>query len=324
MGFEVRYSFHEKKADGPGYDESAVKSMTKRVGKADEDTPREKVVASIMSQMARRDIWIKEVEVFEFTRRKLKFKDVRGGVSLDGTKYLFDQVGTHATLQGGFDDDTPRPMTQAQLPPGVQPHELIHAGQYQPAPQPMMPQAPQPVLADPRLAPSRALPKGGSLASAGGMQFSGGDKIAPRVQFEQVQKAAPGRPLRMEKFDPDQYQEAKLRGAVQLTKGRTYPVMSEMGSIYTVKDDRGRDITISNEYFVAQGGGLIGPREFTEDSVRRDDAPKLSYQGAYFDEQRDPSEVMQQNYMLESKAAAQLQSFDVNQVRQQLARQGRY
>lgn len=315
MGFEVRFSYYDKKAEGPGYDESVEKTITKRVGKADEETPLEKVAGVITAQYARRDIWIKDVEVFQFTRRKVPFKEVRGGVSLDRQRFMFDQVGSlGVNSQDAPDYELP------QLPPGIQPHQLIHAAQYQPNPQPAFIQPPQPVVADPRLAPSRAMPKGGGLASAGGVQFSGADKPAPRVQFEQVPQSAPGRPVRMERFDPDPYQEAKLRGAVNLTKGQVYPIMSEQGSIYTVRDNRGRDIAISNEYFVAQGGGLIGPREFSEQSMGRDDAPKLSYQGQYYDDPgRNPSEIVAQNDMLIAQAAAQLQSFDVNKIKQQLS-----
>ena len=66
MGYEVTYKYHPKREDGNGYNTDEVKELTKKVGKAFDDMPSEKLAAVVMSQLARRDIWIIDVEIFLF------------------------------------------------------------------------------------------------------------------------------------------------------------------------------------------------------------------------------------------------------------------
>lgn len=90
MGFEVIFHYYERNEEGPGYDTSEIKQLKKRIGDATEDVPYEKVAATIMSQMARRDIMVNDAEIFEFTKKKLTFRETKGGIVLGNKKYSYD------------------------------------------------------------------------------------------------------------------------------------------------------------------------------------------------------------------------------------------
>src|SRR4051812_37931488 len=91
MGFEVIFKFYDKKADGT-YDTGNLQSFTKHVGAKVDDVPLEKLASVIMRQLARRDIWVldKDLEVYEFTKRRISFKETKGGVIIKNKKFLLD------------------------------------------------------------------------------------------------------------------------------------------------------------------------------------------------------------------------------------------
>jgi len=95
MGYEVCYKYHEK-VDGE-YKKDDLKSFKRKIGDPFDDTPLEKVSAAIIAQFARRDIWIVDVEVFELTKKKVAFKETKGGIVLKNKKFLFDSI------QGSFE-----------------------------------------------------------------------------------------------------------------------------------------------------------------------------------------------------------------------------
>lgn len=94
MGFEVYYHYNEKLEDG--YNNSEVKTLKKRVGDPFEDVSLDKLAASITAQLARRDIFISEVEVYELSKKKISFKETKGGIVIKNKKFLFDS--TEATF----------------------------------------------------------------------------------------------------------------------------------------------------------------------------------------------------------------------------------
>lgn len=88
MGFECVYKYHERNDDG--FDKSETKQMVKRVGTAHEDIACEKLAGAIMAQLVRRDIWVVDVEVYEYAKKQVSFKESKGGVVIKGKKYSFD------------------------------------------------------------------------------------------------------------------------------------------------------------------------------------------------------------------------------------------
>jgi hypothetical protein len=90
MGYEVIFKYHEKKTEGTGYDVESVKTFKKVVGKATEDTPLEQLAKLVFGQMARRDVWVVDAEIYEYTKKKISFKETKDGVLLKNKKFSFD------------------------------------------------------------------------------------------------------------------------------------------------------------------------------------------------------------------------------------------
>jgi len=122
MGYEVTYHYHERQEDGK-YNTEETKELKKRVGKAFEELSLEKLAASVMGQLARRDIWVVDVDITEFVKKPLNFKESTDGkgIIIKGKKFSF---GASAELvsegieevdvdQNG-EDVAPPPQPQSQ------------------------------------------------------------------------------------------------------------------------------------------------------------------------------------------------------------------
>lgn len=87
MGFEVQYNYYEKVKDSFDYDRDSPKSLKKIYGKAIEDYPLDKLANSIMQQMARRDIFIFDVEIYEFQKKKISFRQNKSDLVIKNKKF---------------------------------------------------------------------------------------------------------------------------------------------------------------------------------------------------------------------------------------------
>jgi hypothetical protein len=92
MGYEVTYKYHERK-DG-SYDKEELKSLKKKVGDPFEEVPLEKLAGAVMAQLARRDIFVVDVDIVELSRKQISFKETNGGVVIKNRKFLFDQASS--------------------------------------------------------------------------------------------------------------------------------------------------------------------------------------------------------------------------------------
>ena len=88
MGYEVKYHYHDKTESG--YDTDDVKIFTKRVGKSFEDASLGAVASAIIRQLARRDIWVVNVEIVEFVKKEISFRESKGGIVIKNRKFNFD------------------------------------------------------------------------------------------------------------------------------------------------------------------------------------------------------------------------------------------
>lgn len=91
MGYEICFKYNEKLEDG-SYDKSESKELRKKVGEPFEDVPLEKLVQVILAQFARRDIWVTPdgVEIFEYKKQKISFKETKGGILIKNKKFMLD------------------------------------------------------------------------------------------------------------------------------------------------------------------------------------------------------------------------------------------
>lgn len=100
MGYEVIY-YYKEKINGEFSEET--KNFKKRIGDPYEDLPLEKLASIISSQLARRDIYVKDVEIYEITKKKINFKETKNGIVLKNKKYSFDE-NFEPTLSCELDD----------------------------------------------------------------------------------------------------------------------------------------------------------------------------------------------------------------------------
>ena len=119
MGFEVKYIFHPRKEEG-GYDTEIKEEKLVKIGKPFDDTPMEKLAAGIMAQLARRDVWVVDVEVSELVKKQVAFKESKDGkgIILKGKRYSFNAA---AEMIQEEEEEENLFNENKQL----QPHELI-------------------------------------------------------------------------------------------------------------------------------------------------------------------------------------------------------
>ena len=96
MGFEVVYRCHEK-VDGE-YNRNETQSFKKKVGDPFEEVPLEKLAGAVMAQLARRDVWIVDLEVYELSKKQISLKEAKGGIIIKNKKFLFDGGGTESSV----------------------------------------------------------------------------------------------------------------------------------------------------------------------------------------------------------------------------------
>jgi len=120
VGFECTYHYHER-VEGD-YNKEETKSFKKKVGDPFDDVSLEKLAGAVMAQLARRDVWIVDVEVFELSKKPVSFKESKGGIILKNKKFNFDG--------GGEDASTVIVQDMVQAPPPVQYVQPASNGQH--------------------------------------------------------------------------------------------------------------------------------------------------------------------------------------------------
>lgn len=109
MGYEVVYHYHERQEDGK-YNTEETKQMKKKVGNPTDDIPLEQLAATIRAQLARRKIWIVDIEIFEYSKKKLSFRETDDGSIVIKNKKFSPNNGSFDLI---VSDDDEAPQIQA-------------------------------------------------------------------------------------------------------------------------------------------------------------------------------------------------------------------
>ncbi len=96
--FEVEFKYYKQKED-LDYNKDEPLVFKNKFGKIDEDYPKEKLAKYILTQLARRDIFIYDVEVYEFTKKKVNFKLGKNGFSIAGSKFSNSDLAEECSLE---------------------------------------------------------------------------------------------------------------------------------------------------------------------------------------------------------------------------------
>lgn len=137
MGYEVTYKYYERDEEG-GYNKEEIKEIRKKVGDPFEEVPLEKLAAAVMAQLARRDIWVTDVDVYELSRKSISFRETKGGIVIKNKKFLFD-TDSNIVVQDMVEAPVQQPMSYTP-----QQQQLVSAPQQQMQPHQMQPHQMQP------------------------------------------------------------------------------------------------------------------------------------------------------------------------------------
>lgn len=258
MGFEIKYVYHPRQENG-GYDTSQKDEKTVKVGKPFDDTPLEKAAAAIMAQLARRDIWVVDVEVFELVKKEISFKECKDGkgITLKGKRYSFNEAAQ--MVSEDVVEDAPSTAS------GMQPHEVL-AMQNQQNVEDLYndPNKPVPIVKNTSKIPVNQ------------------KKVMYRVIFD----------------PPIQYVPESKRLGLRFTQDAEYPVHQVIqhptGKLdlqkIVVTDDVGRVITVDEKFFTTSGTGLLADKQlnFSGSSSRAVKKPKLMFEDQMVMEPTDP------------------------------------
>ena len=77
-------------------------SKVSKVGKFEDDVPLEILAGKIMSQLARRNILIVDIEIYEYAKKKISYKETDAGIIIKNKKFSFD---SGAVLESGLQED---------------------------------------------------------------------------------------------------------------------------------------------------------------------------------------------------------------------------
>jgi hypothetical protein len=259
MGYEIRYLYHPRKEAG-GYDTDTKEEKTVKVGKPFDDTPLEKCAAAIMLQLARRDVWVVDVKVYELVKTEINFKEAADGrgIILKNKKYNLGSTA-EALAEDLVEEAVIPPMMG---PSGLQPHEIV-ALQRQHQHQESV-----------------------DLSNLYDGNTSVPIKKTPRPPVNQ------NKIMYYVIFEPLQWINEARKNKLKFTLDKKYPVHAVIpkktitGEIkldaqeIAVTDDTGKVVILDEKYFTAAGRGLFADEQlgFSGSNGRDSDRPRLMHE----------------------------------------------
>ena len=252
MGYEVKYTYHPRKEDGPGYDTETTEERTAKVGKPFDDSPLEKCAAAIMAQLARRDVWVVDVEVCELIKKQISFKESKDGKGIVLKNKRFSLGSTAEMIEELEEEVVPPPQQQVAAPQGLHPHEIVQA---------LPSQNPDNLYSNPNATMVRRSVDPRSIDRT---------KTLYQVYFEPEAHIDEARRLKL-RFEED------TRYAVhQVIPSPTGKLDNQQ---IAITDNTGQVVILDEKFFVTAGRGLVGDAQlnFSGGNQKRR-RPKLAYE----------------------------------------------
>jgi hypothetical protein len=260
MGFEIKYTYHPRGDDG--YDTNKKEQKFVKVGKPFDETPLEKLAAAIMAQLARRDIWVVDVEVCEFVRKNISFKECKDGkgIVLKGKRFSFNEAAEMISEEE--ENEVEEPGTSNEQKPQT---NLISQNNSQ------------------------------SMDDL----YSNPNKPVPVQKSSQAQQVNQNKVIYKVLFDPSvQYINEVRRLGLRLTPDKEYPVHQvvqhptgklELQKI-AVTDDTGKAVLVDEKFFTIVGTGLLADKQlnFSGSTGRSYKKPKLAFENELVMDMADP------------------------------------
>ena len=257
MGYEVIISFFEKGEDGE-FNKEDPKSKMAILGDPLTRVEPEHLAANIMNEFSRPDVWVEKVEIFEWVKKAVSFKEAKGGGVLIGGKKYNPSLNEIMKLAA----ESAAPPQQAAPQPPQQQLVLPNQQSMQQMPQQNMG---APVQQQPQ---GKIWPHEQQAAGQGPGYFQGeqtyatnsnaaypGDDQQQRMRLQdKVSAAGLQYAQRIEMCDPPPELTADVR-SFSLTPGTRYQILDEQlgpngrDYVYRVKNDAGREVLVGWHYF---------------------------------------------------------------------------
>ena len=249
MGYEVTYHYRTQTEDGEWSEET--KQKTAKIGSPYDEVPIDALAGKIIAQLARRNILLEDVEIFEFTKKQLKFRQDDEGIFIGRRKFTYDDgpaLGDQGVVESRGDEASSiaEPTNGTPQAQGGNTAEQLLAA----------------LLNNPQLL--QALQNGGGMPQPG---VNGQHQVSGGVNSAVRQRPPREKPIRYEIYNPTipgMDAEAKKRGFA-FTLGQKYPIFSEApastsnvlaGMNYTTIDDNGVKRAINDKHFTPDVGPL--------------------------------------------------------------------
>lgn len=93
MGYECILHYYEEISKGE-YNKEESKTKSIKIGSPYEDIPAEILAGKLMAQLARKNMLIFDIEIFEFAKKKISYKETNDGILIKNKKFNFDDDTT--------------------------------------------------------------------------------------------------------------------------------------------------------------------------------------------------------------------------------------
>jgi hypothetical protein len=87
MAFEIIFHYYPYSDETNEYDKSKVSTYDKKLGDIFEEVSLEKLASVILTQLARRDVFVFDVEVCELVKKKILFKQNKNNILIKNKKF---------------------------------------------------------------------------------------------------------------------------------------------------------------------------------------------------------------------------------------------
>lgn len=114
MGYEVIYRYKEATGE-PGQYSDDIKERSAKIGKVTEDVGLDALAAKIMTQLARRNILIVDIEIYEYAKKKVSYRETSSGIVIKNKKFSFDAGNVVET--GDFEESETEPQQEDEFKP---------------------------------------------------------------------------------------------------------------------------------------------------------------------------------------------------------------
>lgn len=238
MGYEVIY-YYKESADANGVYKDEVLSKTTKIGKMNEDVSLDLLANKIISQLARRNILIVDVEIYEYAKKKIRFKESDSGIVIKNKKFNFDKSSKF--LEDYEEEDDVDKIFENE--------ELLN-------------KIKEKIFSENKVDDKK--------------ENSKEEKFANYSMSEKKNLVKTRRAIREEIYDPELIVKSKIENkGYKFTVGRKYPIYKEkslgMGILnYITKDDSGKEVEVTSECFVVPPAGLSFDTEYVQSNGQND------------------------------------------------------